>query len=72
LKVVSGELKMKRFNSNQTTVAPLSLRCQGSLPAPNLVLLLGNNGTGKTDLALTLGLAACQRRHRVRFTTASA
>ena len=50
------------------------------------VLLLGNSGTGKTHIALalglhpadedpsvgTLGLAACQRGHRVRFTTASA
>jgi DNA replication protein DnaC len=36
------------------------------------VLLLGNSGTGKTHLALALGLAACQRGHRVRFTTAAA
>ncbi len=36
------------------------------------VLLLGNSGTGKTHLALALGLAACQSGHRVRFTTASA
>jgi DNA replication protein DnaC len=36
------------------------------------VLLLGNSGTGKTHLALALGLAACQRGHRVRFTTTAA
>ena len=36
------------------------------------VLLLGNSGTGKTHLALALGLSACQRGHRVRFTTAAA
>jgi DNA replication protein DnaC len=36
------------------------------------VLLLGNSGTGKTHVALVLGLAACQRGHRVRFTTAAA
>ena len=36
------------------------------------VLLLGNSGTGKTHLALALGLAACQKGHRVRFTTAAA
>ena len=36
------------------------------------VLLLGNSGTGKTHLALALGLAACQSGHRVRFTTACA
>ena len=36
------------------------------------MLLLGNSGTGKTHLALALGLSACQRGHRVRFTTAAA
>jgi DNA replication protein DnaC len=36
------------------------------------VLLLGNSGTGKTHLALALGLVACQRGYRVRFTTAAA
>jgi DNA replication protein DnaC len=36
------------------------------------VLLLGNSGTGKTHLALALGLSACQRGHRVRFATAAA
>jgi DNA replication protein DnaC len=36
------------------------------------VLLLGNSGSGKTHIALALGLAACQQGHRVRFTTAAA
>jgi len=36
------------------------------------VLALGNSGTGKTHIALALGLAACQRGLRVRFTTAAA
>jgi DNA replication protein DnaC len=36
------------------------------------ILLLGNSGTGKTHIALGLGLAACQRGHRVRFTTTAA
>lgn len=36
------------------------------------ILLLGNSGTGKTHIALALGLAACQRGHRVRFLTAAA
>ena len=35
-------------------------------------MLLGNSGTGKTHIALALGLCACQRGHRVRFTTAAA
>ncbi len=34
--------------------------------------LLGNSGTGKTHLALALGLAACQKGYRVRFLTAAA
>ena len=33
---------------------------------------MGNSGTGKTHLALALGLAACQKSYRVRFTTAAA
>ncbi|MGC8549133.1 MAG: ATP-binding protein, partial [Acidobacteriaceae bacterium] len=36
------------------------------------ILLLGNSGTGKTHIALALGLAACQHGHRVRFLTAAA
>ena len=36
------------------------------------VLALGNSGTGKTHLALALGLAACQQGYRVRFLTAAA
>ncbi len=38
---------------------------------PN-ILALGNSGTGKTHLALALGLAACQKGYRVRFITAAA
>lgn len=36
------------------------------------VLALGNSGTGKTHIALALGLAACQQGYRVRFITAAA
>src|ERR1700693_3678748 len=35
------------------------------------VLALGNSGTGKTHVALALGLAAFQQGFRVRFTTAA-
>ena len=42
------------------------------LPRRENALLLGNSGTGKTHIALALGLAACQHGHRVRFTTAAA
>jgi len=33
--------------------------------------LLGEAGTGKTHLAIGLGVAACRQRRRVRFTTAA-
>jgi len=54
---------------NKTLVLELA-RCEFLARRENL-LLLGNSGTGKTHIALALGLAACQRGHRVRFTTAS-
>lgn len=55
---------------NKTLVVELA-RCEFLSRKENL-LLLGNSGTGKTHVALALGLAACQRGHRVRFTTAAA
>jgi DNA replication protein DnaC len=33
--------------------------------------LIGNNGTGKTHVAIALGLAACRQQKRVRFFTAA-
>ena len=36
------------------------------------VIAVGNSGTGKTHIALGLGLAACQRGMSVGFTTAAA
>jgi DNA replication protein DnaC len=35
------------------------------------VIFLGNPGTGKTHLAMALGLAACQKGYNVRFVTAA-
>jgi DNA replication protein DnaC len=55
---------------NKTLVLELA-RCEFLARREN-VLLLGNSGTGKTHIALALGLAACQRGHRVRFTTTAA
>ena len=55
---------------NKAMVLDLA-RCE-FLPRKENVLLLGNSGTGKTHIALALGLAACQSGYRVRFTTASA
>jgi DNA replication protein DnaC len=35
------------------------------------IIALGNSGTGKSHVALALGLAACQRGMAVGFTTAA-
>jgi DNA replication protein DnaC len=45
-------------------------RCDFVAEAANVVLL-GAVGTGKTHLAIALGMACCQHDHRVRFTTAA-
>ncbi|PJK28021.1 AAA family ATPase [Minwuia thermotolerans] len=45
-------------------------RCEFVLRREN-VIALGNSGTGKTHVALALGLAACQKGFTVTFTTAA-
>lgn len=55
---------------NKTLVLELA-RCEFRARKEN-PLLLGNSGTGKTHAAPALRLAACQRGHRVRCTTAAA
>jgi DNA replication protein DnaC len=54
---------------NEAMVLELA-RCEFLTRGENL-LLLGNSGTGKTHIALALGLAACQRGRHVRFTAAA-
>ncbi len=46
-------------------------RCEYIMRRENIIAL-GNSGTGKTHIALGLGLAACQKGLSVRFVTASA
>jgi len=46
-------------------------RCEFILRREN-VIALGNSGTGKSHVALALGLAACQKGFPVAFTTAAA
>jgi DNA replication protein DnaC len=46
-------------------------RCEYILRRENIIAL-GNSGTGKTHVALALGLAACQKGFSVAFTTAAA
>lgn len=54
---------------NKSMVLELA-RCEYITRQEN-VLALGNSGTGKTHIALGLGLAACQQGYSVRFTTAA-
>ena len=46
-------------------------RCEYILRRENIIAL-GNSGTGKTHVALALGLAACQNGFTVAYTTAAA
>ncbi len=43
----------------------------GYLARKEPIIFLGDTGTGKTHLATGLGVAACRKRKRVRFTTAA-
>jgi DNA replication protein DnaC len=36
------------------------------------VILIGNSGTGKTHLAIAIGIKACEENYRVAFRTAAA
>jgi DNA replication protein DnaC len=49
----------------------LGLMNAGFVGARESVILVGKPGTGKTHLAIALGVAACQAGHRVRFYTAA-
>jgi DNA replication protein DnaC len=55
---------------NKALVLELA-RCE-YIDRKNNVIAVGNSGTGKTHVALGLGLAACQRGLSVGFTTAAA
>ena len=50
----------------------LDLARSGFIDRHENVIAVGNSGTGKTHLALGLGLAACQRGYAILFTTAAA
>jgi DNA replication protein DnaC len=54
---------------NKSLVLELA-RCEYVVARENIIAL-GNSGTGKTHIALALGLAACQRGFPVAFTTAA-
>src|SRR6516164_6942611 len=56
-RVVERRIKQARFSATKSR---------------DNVIALGNSGTGKTHVALALGLAACQKGFPVAFTTAAA
>lgn len=47
------------------------LSAGGYMQKAEPVILIGDSGTGKTHLSTGLGVAACQQKKRVRFTTAA-
>ena len=55
-----------------TLVLELPARCGVRHSLRQNVIAVGNSGTGKTHIALGLGLAACQKGLSVGFTTAAA
>lgn len=57
-------------NLNQRKIAGLA-SCEYVEKQENIIAL-GNSGTGKTHLAIGLGIAACQKGFSVYFTTAAA
>ena len=50
----------------------MDLACGGYIDRRENIIAVGNSGTGKSHLALGLGLAACQRGYAVLWTTAAA
>ena len=66
----------KRLADFDTTAAPTiqpaqlaALACGAYLDAGEPVVLLGDSGTGKSHLLISLGLAACEQGKRVRYVT---
>lgn len=68
--------RMKRLGDFELDAAPTvnpatvaTLAGGAYLAAGDPVVLIGENGTGKSHLLIGLGIAACEQGHRVRYTT---
>jgi len=79
-RMIERRIKAAKFPSTKSLdsfdfkIMPLTMdlaRCDYVDRRENIIAL-GPSGTGKTHIALGLGLAACQRGLKVRFTTAAA
>ena len=66
-----GSFDFKAIPSLNKMLAVELARCEYAERRENIIAL-GNSGTGKTHIALGLGLAACQKGLPVGFTTAAA
>lgn len=67
-KMYLNELKRDQLPSNAIEKLPLLERLDFIESGQNIVLA-GNPGTGKTHIAVGLGLKACMQGHKVLFTT---
>ena len=67
---------LEEFEFEKAPLLPVALLRNlaegGYLERSEPVLFTGEAGTGKTHLAIGLGVAACRQKKRVRFTTAAA
>ena len=48
------------------------LKALNFLKEPRNVIFIGNSGTGKTHMAIAIGIQACEQNYRVAFRTAAA
>jgi IstB-like ATP binding protein len=69
--VIHHHGKMKAAGGSEAVSGTVAVR-PATAQAGDIAIYLDAIGTGKTHIVLALGLSACQRGHRVRFTTAAA
>jgi len=65
-------VRLRRHPRSRTRCSVLELARSEYILRRENIIALGNSGTGKTHVALALGLAACQKGFTVTFTTAAA
>ena len=63
---------LEEFDFAQSPLSASRLAGGGYIDRAEPIMLIGEAGTGKTHVAISLCVAACRQRRRVRFTTAAA